>query len=238
MDIAGKVCVITGASEGIGLATARCFAARGAKVVLAARSVDKLDAAVEGLRRQGHEAISVPTDMCNPEAVRHLIDRTVERYGRIDLLVNNAGRAAKDPVAEAHIEDLRAIMELNVYGALYAIQAVVPHMRHAGGGVIVNVSSMVSKRNTPRLGPYAATKAALNQLSATARGELAADNIRVVTVYPRRTATDFGVHSLGNRGTREQDAADRAATDDSAEFVAEKIWQAVQNEPAEQYMDT
>jgi short-subunit dehydrogenase len=239
MDIAGKVCIITGASEGIGLATARCFAAKGAKVVLAARSTDKLTALAEELTSQDQEALPIPTDMRNLVAVGQLIKQTYEHYGRIDVLVNNAGQAAAGNVADVKIEDFQAIWELNVLGVLYAIQAVVPKMRQGGGGLIINVSSMVSKMNLPGLAAYAATKAALNQLSATGRAELAAENIRVLTVYPRMTATDFGIHSLGNRAVRHQQRTGAVAriVVDSPEHVAEKILEAAEKEPAEQYMD-
>jgi short-subunit dehydrogenase len=239
MDIAGKVCIITGASEGIGLATARIFAAAGAKVVLAARSKEKLAVAAGDLKRQGREAFSIPTDMRDPEAVERLIEQTNEHYGRIDILINNAGQAAAGNVAEVKVEDFRAIWELNVLGVLYAIQAVAPKMRLTGGGLIINVSSMVTKMNLPGLGAYAATKAALNQLSATGRVELAGENIRVLTVYPRLTATDFGAHSLGNRVVRQQQRAGGASkmVVDSPEYVAEKILNAAREEPAEQYMD-
>jgi short-subunit dehydrogenase len=239
MDIAGKVCIITGASEGIGLATARCFAAKGAKVVLAARSTDKLTALAEELTGQDQEALPIPTDMRDPVAVGQLIDQTYKHYGRIDVLINNAGQAAAGNVADVKIEDFQAIWELNVLGVLYAIQAVVPKMRQGGGGLIINVSSMVSKMNLPGLAAYAATKAALNQLSATGRAELAAENIRVLTVYPRMTATDFGIHSLGNRAVRQQQRTGAIARTvvDSPEYVAEKILEAAEKEPAEQYMD-
>jgi NAD(P)-dependent dehydrogenase (short-subunit alcohol dehydrogenase family) len=112
-------------------------------------------------------------------------------------------------------------------------------MRLGGGGLIINVSSMVSKMRIPGLGAYAATKAALNMLSDTARVELAADKIRVVTIYPRMTATDFGKHSLGDQGMRQHQRASvsPAMVIDTPEMVAEKILLAAQKEPDEQYMD-
>jgi short-subunit dehydrogenase len=127
-----------------------------------------------------------------------------------------------------------------MFGPIYAIQAGVPKMRANGGGLILNVSSMVSKMHIPGLGGYASTKAALNMLSDTARGELAADNIRVITVYPRMTATDFGRNSLGNRQTRQQQRGNTApgVVVDTPEYVAEKILEAIQKEPAEQFMDS
>lgn len=240
MDVAGKVAIITGASEGIGRATAKCFAQAGAKVVLVARSRERLESLGEEIRGRGGEALVLPADMRDPDAVSQMVERAFEHYRRIDLLINNAGQSAAGPVAAIDVAHFRQIMELNVYGALYAIQAVVPKMRLGGGGVILNISSMVSKLHLPGLGTYAATKAALNQISATARVELAAENIRVVTVFPRTTATDFGKHAVGDMQLRERQrvrAASSGQTVDSAEDVAKKILEAAQTEPEEIYMN-
>ncbi len=239
MDVNGKVTIITGASEGIGLATARLFAAEGAKVVLAARSADKLTATAEELRRQGFDALAVPTDMRDSPSVEQLIETAFQHYGSVDLLINNAGQAAAGAVAAMNEDDFRKILDLNVFGALYAMQAAVPKMRQGGGGVIINVSSMVSKMHIPGLAAYAATKTALNMLSETARVELAPANIRVITVYPRMTATDFGKNSLGDRATRQsqREGAPANVVVDSPEYVAERILAAARHEPAEQYMD-
>jgi NAD(P)-dependent dehydrogenase (short-subunit alcohol dehydrogenase family) len=240
MDISGKVAIVTGASEGIGRATARVLAQAGAKVVLAARNRVRLEELGEDLRRQNLEAHVLQTDMRDPAAVRQMVERAMDHFDRIDILINNAGQSAAGMVADVDIAVFRQIMELNVYGALYAIQAVVPKMREGGGGVIVNISSMVSKLKIPGLGTYAATKAALNLLSATARVELAADNIRVITVFPRTTATDLGKHSAGDLQLRERQRA-RAISGsqpvDSPEYVAGKILEAVQIEPEEKYME-
>ena len=238
MDISGKVAIITGASAGIGLATAKRFAAAGAKVVLAARSSDKLTALADELRSEGREAFPLPTDMRNPAAVNHLIEQAFRHYGRIDILINNAGQSTAGTVAGVNPDDFRQILELNVWGPLYAMQAVVPKMRQVDGGVIINISSMVSKMYLPGLGAYAATKAALNLLSGTARVELAPENIRVVTVFPRTTATDFGKHSLGNPELRQRQRSTTHAPVDTPEFVAERILAAAIEEPPEQYMDS
>jgi short-subunit dehydrogenase len=242
MDITGKVSIITGASAGIGLATARLFAEKGAKVVMAARSAEKLAIIAAELEAQGSEVLATPTDIRKRDEADRMVRWAQERYGRIDILINNAGQAAAGNVAEVSLEDFRAIMDLNVFGALHAIQAVVPKMREGGGGVIVNVSSMVSKMHLPCLGAYAATKTALNMLSETARVELSAENIRVLTVYPRMTSTDFRKNTLGsvtgNLGLEPyHSATDKKIPVDSPEFVAGKILEAVQREHAEQYMD-
>lgn len=239
MDIQNKVVLITGASAGIGLATARRFAAAGAKVALAARSTDALQQLASELQQQGASTLVIPTDVRNQVAVNQMVETTVQHFGQLDILINNAGQAAAGTVAEVSIENFRQILELNVFGALYAMQAVIPRMRQNGGGIIINVSSTVSKMNIPGLSAYASTKSALNMLSATARQELAGNNIRVITLYPRLTATDFGKNSLGNQQVRQQQRANRPANVvvDTAEHVAEKMLEAAQKEPAEQYMD-
>ena len=239
MDLKDKVVVITGASMGIGLATARAAAAAGARVVLAARSSDKLTQLAEELQHAGHTTLVVPTDMRNQAEVKQLIETAIQHFGQLDVLINNAGQAVAGTVAELDLEAFRQVLDLNVYGPIYAMQASIPQMRTQGGGLIINVSSMVSKMNIPGLGGYASTKSALNMLSATARGELAADNIRVITVYPRMTATDFGRNSIGNRQMRQQQRgnAQPEMVIDTAEYVADKILEAIQKEPAEQFMD-
>lgn len=239
MDIKGKVTLITGASMGIGLSTARLFAARGARVALAARSTDKLSALAEELRQKGYESVVLTTDLSDPAAAKQMVELAYIHFGQIDILINNAGQAAAGTVADVNPNDFRQIIDLNVFGPLYAMQAAIPKMRQQGGGLIINISSMVSKMHIPGLGAYAATKSALNMLSDTARGELAPDNIRVITVYPRLTTTDFGKNSLGNRQMRDHQRSSAPSTmqADTPEWVAEKILLAVQKEPEEQFMN-
>jgi len=237
MDISGKVVLITGASAGIGLATARRFAQEGARLALVARTEHLLARLADELRAQGAEVLVVPADLRDPAQVAHAVTETVRQYGRLDILINNAGQAAVGTVADLNLEDFRQIVDLNVYAPVLAMQAAIPVMREHGGGLIINVSSMVSKMRIPSLGAYAATKAALNMLSATARGELAADNIRVITVYPRMTTTEFSKHSLGDRAHHQRQHANPNVPTDTAEHVADRILAAAINEPEEQYME-
>jgi NAD(P)-dependent dehydrogenase (short-subunit alcohol dehydrogenase family) len=129
--------------------------------------------------------------MRDPAQIRRMVDRAVSAYGGMDVLVNNAGQGLHVPVEQIRLDDFAAVTELNVYGPLVAMQAVIPLMREAGGGHIINVSSGTTLMTPAGTAGYAATKAALNMLSAGARAELADDGIVVSTVYPFVTATEF-----------------------------------------------
>ncbi len=232
MEIAGTVAIITGASSGIGLATARLFAERGAKVALVARSAERLAT----LAAELPDALAVPADMRDPAAIRAMVARVQEHYGRVDVLVNNAGQGMHVPVAEADPDDYRAVLELNVVSVLVAMQAVLPVMRAQGGGVIVNISSGLSKRIVPGVGPYASTKYALNALTLTARLELAPENIRVGLMLPGLTTTDFHRNAIGIGPERSERY--RSMPADTPEHVAAKILEAVETEAAEVFADS
>jgi NADP-dependent 3-hydroxy acid dehydrogenase YdfG len=238
MEVQGSIVVITGASMGIGEATARVFAEAGAKLVLAARSADKLAALAQQLPAQA-ETLIVPTDVTDQAQVKALIDTAYARFGRIDILINNAGQAVIGPVATINPDQYRQIIELNLLGPLHTIQAVVPKMKEQGGGVIINISSTVSKMAIPGIGAYASTKYALNGLSLTARNELAAENIRVVLFHPGRTSTDFGKNAIYEKSPDKAwrpGSGQAMAEADTAEAVARKILEAAINEPAEAEM--
>lgn len=237
MEVQDKVVIITGASMGIGEAAAHVFAEAGAKVVLAARSADKLAAVAKSLPSQA-ESLTVPTDMTDPAQVQSLIDKTYDRFGRIDILINNAGQSAIGTVATVSPELYHQIIELNIFGPLFAIQAVVPRMKEQGGGVIINISSNVSKMAIPGIGTYASTKYALNGLSMTARNELAGDNIRVLLFLPGMTATEFGRNALRDEEFKNWRPSGSGTTrqPDSAEDVARKILEAAITEAAESGM--
>ncbi len=187
MDIKNKIAIVTGASEGIGKAIAEKLTKEGAKVVLAARSDERLAA----LAHELPESVAVRTDMSDQNSIQNLIDRAMELHGHIDLLVNNAGQGMMGPVESVDIDKYHHIINLNVIGPLFAIELVIPHMRAQGGGMIVNISSRVSKNYYPMLGAYASTKYALNALSLTARAELAKDNIIVSVMHPKMTETNL-----------------------------------------------
>jgi NAD(P)-dependent dehydrogenase (short-subunit alcohol dehydrogenase family) len=194
----GSVVVVTGASSGIGRALAQRFAEAGAKVVLAARSSEKLGALSKELRARGLEALAIPTDVTDRTQVDQLIGSVFNRYQRLDILVNNAGRGAAAHVADTPPAHYRALFDLNVLGPVNMMQAAIPHMRAQGGGLIVNVSSGASRRPLPGLAAYGASKAALDLISNTAREELARDNIRIMTVYPPNTESEAARNMLGD----------------------------------------
>lgn len=187
MQLEGKVCVVTGASSGIGEATARLLAARGASVVLAARRAERLHA----LAGELDGALAVPTDVTAAGALEHLVAQALDTHGRVDVLVNNAGQGLHVPLMDVDADDLRAVLELNVIAPLRAMQAAMPALSASGAGAIVNVSSATSLRLFPGLGAYSATKAALNMLSQIARAEFADAGVSVSVVYPSVTATEF-----------------------------------------------
>jgi NAD(P)-dependent dehydrogenase (short-subunit alcohol dehydrogenase family) len=183
-------------------------------VVAAARRGDLLDA----LAAELPGTVPVVADVTTEQGRKAMTDAALGAFGRIDVLVNNAGQGLHLPLAEVDPGDLRAILDLNVVAPLAVIQQVLPIMRAQGGGAIVNVSSGTTRRVLPGVGAYAASKAALNMLSDVARAEFAGDGIVVSTVYPTLTATEFH-DNLRAGGLR----TDLPLRPDSAENVAEAI---------------
>jgi short-subunit dehydrogenase len=228
MEIKGKVVLLTGASMGIGKATAELLASRGARVALAARSAGKLEELAK--RLPGSKA--VPADMTRPDEVKRMMATTHAAFGRLDVLVNNAGQGMYAPIESTDIPDLARLMELNLYGPIIAMQAAIPLMRAQGGGAIVNVSSMVTRAAYPAIGPYAATKAALNLISATARNELAKDGIVVSLVLPGLTDTDFRKNAVPARVPFARPNLQMPQAD-PPELVAQKILEAIESGAAE-----
>ncbi|MEU1301397.1 SDR family NAD(P)-dependent oxidoreductase [Streptomyces shenzhenensis] len=191
----GQVVIVTGASSGIGEATAKLLHAAGAHPILAARRADRLEA----LSKQLDGALAVPTDVTVPEQVQALVQAAVYRFGRVDGLVNNAGAGSfyrLDTIEPTAFLDL---LNLNVVGVVTAIQAVLPHMRATGHGRIVNISSGATQIPMPGNSIYSATKTAVNWLSQVGRLELADDNIQVTLVLPSVTDTEF--YQTGSGGS-------------------------------------
>lgn len=188
LDLTDRVIIVTGASSGIGEATARLLHQSGARPVLAARRADRLDV----LSGELAGALEVPTDVTDASQLRALVDAAVARHGRIDGLVNNAGASFHGPLEEVDLASYLELLQLNVVSVVAAIQAVLPVMRRLHAGRIVNISSGTTMIAPPGVGAYAASKSAVNMLSAVARKELAADGVAVSLVLPSVTATEFG----------------------------------------------
>ena len=190
--MSAPVVVITGASAGIGRATAVRFASGGAALVLAARSQERLQRLAERLeRRFAVETLAVPCDVRQREQVDALVEAAIARFGRIDVLVNNAGYGLYGRIEDTPEAAFRDVLETNVLGVHHAIRAVLPHMRRQGAGHIVNVGSVVGKRSWPYHGAYAASKFALTGLTQALRGELAGSGVSATLVLPASTDTEF-----------------------------------------------
>jgi short-subunit dehydrogenase len=192
-----KVAIVTGASSGIGMETAVALAGEGYWVVLAARRIEKLQevaARCELAAREngeGGETMIVPTDVAAQSQVQELVDKTLERFGRVDVLVNNAGYGLFSLVTQTSDAEMRRIFDVNYFGAFYGCQAVAPIMMRQRSGHIFNVSSVIGKRGTPFHGAYCATKFALCGLSDSLRVEMKPYHVRVTTVCPALTQTEF-----------------------------------------------
>jgi len=195
-----RVAIVTGASSGIGRATALAYAARGYAVVLAARREDKLNDVAE-LARQlsppgggANQAIAIVTDVAQPSQVHSLVARTVDEFGRVDVMVNNAGFGQFGRVWEISDADMRNIFEVNFFGAFHGCKAVAPVMIAQGSGHIFNVSSIIGRVGSPFHGAYSASKFALAGLTESLRVELRPHRVHVTEVCPALTATEFFDH--------------------------------------------
>ena len=230
-SIRDKVIILTGATQGIGLATARLLAAKGAKLVLVARSRQDLEA----LAGELPGSLAIPADMRDEISIKKMIAEAHAHFSKIDILINNAGQGLNASVETIDIESYRQIFELNVIGSLIAMQQVIPIMRQQGGGNIVNISSLVSKNYFPFMSAYASTKYALNCLSLTARNELAKDNIIVSLMHPGLTKTNFGKNAIIDEETKKIMAGffENLPQADSPEYVAERILHTIESGDAE-----
>lgn len=191
MQIAGSVVIVTGASAGIGAATARALAQRGAHVVLSARRAERLTALVDELAAYPGARLALPGDVQDEAYCRQLVADTVTHFGRLDILINNAGLGHRSRISQIDSASLHTILNTNLLGPLYLTQAALPQLRAQGRGQIINISSIVSRRPFADNGIYAASKAALDIISRTLRLELAGSGVVVTLVYPGMTVTDF-----------------------------------------------
>lgn len=187
----GKVAIVTGASQGIGRATAVRLARAGARVTLAARNQSALE---ETAALAGGETLVIPTDVCVQEQVEAMVARTIERFGQVDILVGNAGQYIRCPAVELEASTIKRAMEVNFFGQVYATLAVLPHMTRRRSGHIVLVSSMDGKKGLPPDAPYVAAKFALNGFGEVLRQELGPLGIQVSLILPGRVDTKMIEH--------------------------------------------
>jgi len=201
LSISGKVAIVTGASSGLGESTALHLAARGAKVVLAARRVDRLQKLVDDIRASGGQAIAVATDVAKREDLEKLAAAAVEAFGRIDVLVNNAGVMPLSPLARLKVDEWDRTIDVNIKGVLYGIAAVLPRMQAQGSGHIINIASIAGiKVFTPIGTVYSATKHVVRAISEGLRIE-SGPSIRVTTVSPGAVESEL------KHGSSDPDAA-------------------------------
>src|SRR5256885_16133302 len=197
----GTVALVTGASSGIGEATARALAAEGAAVALAARRTDRIETVARELRADGAKALPLTTDVTVEQQAREAVDRTVRELGRLDIVINNAGVMLLGPIEGAPLEEWERMVHLNVLGVLYVAHAALPHLlRAAADGPrqvadMVNISSVAGRFARNGNGVYALTKFGVGAFSESLRQELAGQYVRVSLVEPGATATELASHN-------------------------------------------
>lgn len=196
-----KVVLITGGSRGLGLVLARQLAIQNARIAICARNTEELEKAKKHLQDEyAAEVLVLKCDVTDQEQVQDAVKQTVAHFGRLDVLINNAGDVTVSPVENNSVEDFRKMMDVYFYGPLYTMSAAIPHMQKGGGGKIINICSIGGRISVPHLLPYSAGKFALSGLSEGMTAELAKENIQVTTVYPglMRTGSPRNVEVKGN----------------------------------------
>ncbi len=192
--LAGKVAIVTGASSGIGEATAEALAAEGASVVAAARREERLADLKSRVEANGGKLATVRADVTDEGQAHDLVRRAEEEFGGVDILVNNAGVMLLSKVEKGLSDQWRRMFDVNVLGLLYATDAAIGAMRRRGGGHLVNVSSVAGRKTRPGSGVYSGTKFAVNAISEALRQELLEDKIRVTMVEPGAVETELTNH--------------------------------------------
>lgn len=212
-DLTGSVALISGASSGIGEATAVALARAGASVAIAARRTDRLQALAEKLRADGAKVLALELDVTDEAACNAAVSRVTDELGPVDILINNAGLMLLGPIVDADTEDWRRMISTNVLGLMYLTHAVVPSMVKRGRGDIVNISSVAGRTARAGAGVYNASKWAVNAFSESLRQEVTARGVRVSLVEPGAVATELTehiTHAETKRGTQEMVASMRA----------------------------
>jgi short-subunit dehydrogenase len=219
-NLRDKVVVITGASSGIGCAAALAFARRGSNIVLAARRVGRLEEVKTEVEKLGAKALVVPTDVTVPEHTQRLIDASIEHFGQIDVIINNAGVGLVGAFTETPFEETRKLFEVNFFGALKVMQIGLKTMERQGWGVVINVASLAGLFPTAYVSVYNSTKAALILLSESTNIEYIGTRIKVVAFCPGVTETEFFATGKGFGRFKKWVPTERPI---SAEVVAERL---------------
>jgi short-subunit dehydrogenase len=232
--------LITGASQGIGKATALLFARKGYNIVLAARQPDRLSAVAQEIKSLGRAALAVPTDVKDSEQVNALVSIALNEYGSIDVLINNAGIYISGAVEKFSLSDWHQAIDTNLWGYIHTIHALLPHFVARGTGTIVNVSSIGGKVPLPYLTPYSTSKFAVTGLTEALHSELSPKGIHVCGIYPNLIESNFleraifrGVDEQDTQARREQVETILKAPVEKPEDVAQAIWDAVERKLAE-----
>lgn len=205
MRLKDSVVVITGASSGIGRATALHLAHKGARLVLAARGEKVLQALAKECRKRGGNAIAIPTDVTDAKAVEALASRAVAEFGRLDAWVNNAAVSVFGRLTEIPLQDFKRVLDVNVNGYVHGARAALPYMQAQGSGVLVNVASIVGEIAQPYTAAYSMSKAAVRALGVSLRSELLLDGmtgVKVCTILPAAIDTPFFQHAANHTGRR------------------------------------
>jgi clavulanate-9-aldehyde reductase len=196
IDLSGQVVAVTGASSGIGEATALAAARAGATVSLAARRADRLDALAQRITAEGGRALAIATDVSDEQQARAFVQRTKDELGRLDVLVNNAGLMLLGPIGDADTDEWRRMIDANVYGVLYCTLPALSVLREqGGGGHILIVSSVAGRRASAGSGVYNLTKFGVGAFAEALRQETALENIRVTLIEPGAVATELRDHN-------------------------------------------
>ncbi|MBR8837531.1 MAG: SDR family oxidoreductase [Stigonema ocellatum SAG 48.90 = DSM 106950] len=234
--------LITGASQGIGKATALLFARKGYDLTLAARHNEGLLGVAQEVQSLGRETpLTVPCDVTDPSQVTSLVEKALDHYGYIDVLVNNAGVFASGPVEEFSLSDWHQVIDLNLWGYIHTINALLPHFLQRKTGTIVNISSIAGKVPTPYLVPYCTSKFGVTGLTQALHAELKPKGIHVCGIYPNLIKSSLMERAVF-RGKDEQDTQNRRHQLDNVlktpviekpEDVANAIWDAVKNQKSE-----
>lgn len=192
--IKGKVIVITGASSGLGEAAARLLSDEGASVILAARRTERIRKLADEIKKKGGKAVAITTDVSKFNQVKKLIDKTIATFGRIDVLINNAGAMLLSPLDSGKVEEWDRMIDLNIKGVLYGISAVLPVMQKQKSGHIINVASVAGHKTGPAHGVYSATKFAVRTISEALRQEVKPYNLRTTIISPGAVDTELPDH--------------------------------------------